>query len=36
MDCPNSMNRKDPTFKELAGALQVTCRELTERVSEPM
>ena len=27
-DCPNFMNRKDPTFKELTGTLEVTCREL--------
>ena len=27
-DCPNFMNRKDPTFKELTEALKVTCREL--------
>ena len=27
-DCPNFMNRKDPAFKELTGALQVTFREL--------
>ena len=27
-DCPNFMNRKDPTFKELTGALEVTCKEL--------
>ena len=29
-NCPNFMNRKDPTFKELNGALQVRYRELHE------
>ena len=29
-NCPNFMNRKDPTFKELNGALQVRYRELRE------
>ena len=28
IECQNFMNRKDPAFKELTGALQVTCREL--------
>ena len=27
-ECASFMNRKDPAFKELTGALQVTCREL--------
>ena len=27
-DCLNFMNRKDPTYKELTGTLEVTCREL--------
>ena len=32
-DCPNFVNRKDPTFKELTGTLEVTCREFhRERV----
>lgn len=29
-NCPNFMNRKDPMFKELSGALQVRYRELRE------
>lgn len=29
-NCPNFMNRKDATFKELTGALEVKCRELRQ------
>ena len=28
--CPNFMNRKDPLFRDLNGAIQVRFRELTE------
>ncbi len=29
--CPNFMNRKDPSFRELTGAIQVRYRELREK-----